>query len=549
MAALSLALLVAGPVCAAPAGDPDLSYREGVRLSEAGLHYLARRHYLQAAEWGLETPALYFRLGVVQHRTRHLDEAREALLRVTDDAEFGARACYHLGLIAHEQRSPEQALEWLHRAVERAGDPAFAATARDTREQLLALYRNETGPEEPVYRRMGPDDPPEQYWSLALSLGYGYDDNIYRTPAEPYEDLTRPGAPVTDPFIQSWGYTPVEFSAGVSVNTFEGERFFAVYDFDGIYYRDDQLDNADRKSHRLSVGTHYRRSTEHGEREARGVFELRHYRRNDLDPLDGFGREFEGESIEERYHAWHVGPTLMLAEQRGRLRYGASFTGEIHDHDNYPTVPDFDRLDRDYEGNDFVPQYDHEFYSGTLHASYLLWSATTLTAEASYYTRRYAERPAQDLDGAVVAGAPPLEHRYTALGGSVTQQLFDALTLRAGYARTDRMDRHLGYDDYIRDAFWAGARLGLGDRFSLDARAEYRDYFYPAAWAFDTPAGGPLQTEMLLATLTAEYRLFERILIYADAELQDLSSTDPRLTWDRRLVSLGLRWTPFDDGR
>lgn len=548
-ALLWLALLLASSVAASPTADAEASYREAERLAESGLYHLARRRYLEAASLGLDTPELTFRLGVVQHRTRHLDGARKALLRLTDDPEFGARACYHLGLIAHEQRSSDQALEWLLLATEKAADPAFAATARGAREELLALYRSDTETEEPAYRRLGPDDDTERYWSVALSLGYGYDDNIFRTPVEPYEDLTEPGAPLTDPFIQAWSYTPVDFSAGVSINTFEGERFFTTYDFAGRYYRDDQLDNADRKRHRLQVGSHYRQATEHGEREIRGVFELGHYRRNDLDPVDGFGREFEGENIEDRYRAWHVGPTLTLAEQRGRLRYGAAFTGEIRDHENYPAVPDFDRLDWDYEGDDLVPQYDHEFYSGSLHVSYLLWSATTLRAEASYYARRYAGRPAQNLDGAVVADAPPLEHRFVSLGGSATQELFDAVRLSLGYARTDRTDRHLGYDDYVRDLFWAGTRVRLGSRLSVDARAEYRDYFYPSAWAFDRPAGGPLQTEMLLATIAAEYRLLDRFVLYADAELQDLTSTDPRLTWDRRLVSVGLRWTPFDGGR
>ena len=84
--------------------------------------------------------------------------------------------------------------------------------------------------------------------------------------------------------------------------------------------------------------------------------------------------------------------------------------------------------------------------------------------------------------------------------------------------------------------------LAPGDRFRADLAVSQREYEYDNAFAFNDPAGGPLELDGIEGTFIAQYRFAEQWSIWAEVQYRDITSTDIRNQYERMRSMLGVKW-------
>jgi hypothetical protein len=110
------------------------------------------------------------------------------------------------------------------------------------------------------------------------------------------------------------------------------------------------------------------------------------------------------------------------------------------------------------------------------------------------------------------------------------------------YARTERVDQYLGYNNYFRDEYGAQIHLSIGDRFDLDAAASYRIYNFENAFAFHEPAAGRKTMETSTGIVTANFHMTETLSLVGEYKYRDVVSNDTRIEYARSQILLGVRW-------
>ena len=108
--------------------------------------------------------------------------------------------------------------------------------------------------------------------------------------------------------------------------------------------------------------------------------------------------------------------------------------------------------------------------------------------------------------------------------------------------RSQRTDQYVGYNDYTRDSFGAELRWSPGQRFDLEARALYRLYDFPIAFAFHNPVAGRKTQESLDGNIIVTYRMTPRLSLVAEAIFRETVSNDIRIQYDRSQYVIGVRW-------
>ncbi len=88
---------------------------------------------------------------------------------------------------------------------------------------------------------------------LRIRVGAGMDSNVFRSPSDPYVDLSIVGQPLITPVVSTGFYIPVSVSAKYQVNSLEKEGFFGSYRLGGRFYQDKNLTNGERSGPRLST--------------------------------------------------------------------------------------------------------------------------------------------------------------------------------------------------------------------------------------------------------------------------------------------------------
>ncbi len=158
------------------------------------------------------------------------------------------------------------------------------------------------------------------------------------------------------------------------------------------------------------------------------------------------------------------------------------------------------------------------------------------------YSRRFGERPSFELDGSQPIGAPPVRYDYVEAAIIARQRLFDGLWIGVEYQRTERQDRHVGYNDYVRDSYGAELNWSIGNRFGFVASGFYSLYSYPNAFAFHNPIAGRKTMETADAGVIASYRMTRNLFLVLEARLRETLSSDVRIAYDRNQFILGVRW-------
>ena len=197
-----------------------------------------------------------------------------------------------------------------------------------------------------------------------------------------------------------------------------------------------------------------------------------------------------------------------------------------------------------YEEVTAVPEYDHEYWRIGLNGQYQFTSTSLLRLTAEYYTRRYGDRTAFELDGTQPLGNPNIRYDYTEFGVEARQRITNQMWFAVEYTHTDRQDKYLGYNNYLRDTYGAEFHFRLGQRFDLEASARYSIYNYDNAFAFHEPTAGRKTLETGIARVRAIFKMTSSLDLVADYLLREVASNDFRIQYDRGQGMLGVRWSP-----
>ena len=359
-------------------------------------------------------------------------------------------------------------------------------------------------------------------------LGYGGDDNVFRSPDQAYIDLSDPARPVVTPVVQSGAYVPVSLSAKYKINSLPFEGFFGAYRLNGRYYLDEALENANEYGHEISFGSEYERKDEEKNRERRVFSAFRIARHDEVyyDRDDGTERNVAATGIGDRMNYLRYGPELYLRQSGEHLSMGLRVKGQLWN----------------YEETGAAPEYDHEYFLFSAYGQYKFTRTSLLRLTADYYSRRFGDRLSYDLDGRQRAGNPDIRYDYVSLGLRARQRITDHMWFGFDVERTERTDQHAGYNDYSLDSFGFEFHWRPNYRFNLEFDGAYRLYDYPNAFAFHEPAAGRKTQESLDARLLAEFRMTRRLSLVAEARMREVVSNDIRIQYERLQYLIGVRW-------
>lgn len=526
VAAAIAALCLAFPQAARAMTASEL-FADGNRLFRDDLYWAALLRYEQAREAGMDTPLLHYNTGVAHYKAQQYARAREAFLAASRYGPLQAVSHYNLGLNAFAGGDVHDAMRWFRLARD-----------QDERRDISRLARRALEKLGGELERTDPVVVPETVrvrerkftnFELRARVGAGVDDNVYRSPAVSYVDLSGPAQPLVTPEVQEGMFVPFSVHAKYQVNSLENEGFFGSYRLGGRYYQDENLRNANEYLHELGFGSEYRRRHETRERRVYSAFNFAQHVETYYDPDTGIERSVGGVDIGDRMSYLRFGPEFWLREKFGRFSIGARVKGQLWN----------------YEETLAVPEYDFEYWQVGVNAQYLFTSTSLLRLSGEYYTRRFGERPAFELDGTQPVGNPPVRYDYTEYAVEARQTIFGVLWFGVRYARTTREDHHVGYNNYFRDDYGARLHLSIGNRFDLDATARYRIYNYENAFAFHVPAGGRKTLETATGLVTATFRMTDTLSLVGEYQYRDVASNDTRIEYARSQVMVGVRWMHY----
>ncbi|MBT8108829.1 MAG: hypothetical protein KJP17_11365 [Gammaproteobacteria bacterium] len=520
-------LLIFLTAAAAHATTAEQYFADGNRLFREDLYWAALLRYSQALDEGLDTPLLHYNTGIAHYRAGQHIRARESLLEAVTEPGLRVAAQYNLGLNAWALGETDEALGWLRLARDQQENDKLRDFA------VVAIARIRKANEAPsdyalLVEEREKKDRELTDFELRARVGYGHDDNAFRSPDRPYFDLADPNLPLVTPVVQSGAFVPVSLLAKYRVNSLPFEGFYGAYRLAGRYYPDEELENANEYIHELGFGSEYDREDEDKNRERRvhSAFKIAQNQEVYYDPDNGLPRDVDGVDVDDRMNYLRYGPELSARQSGERLSFGISVKGQLWD----------------YEETAALPQFDHEYLFSSLYGQYRFTETSLLRLTAKYYSRNYSDRPAFDLEGQQRIDNPTIHYKYLAFGLRARQRITDSMWFGFDVERAQREDQYVGYNDYTRDSFGFEFHWALGYRFKFEASGIYRLYDYPNAFAFHNPAAGNKTQESLDAAALASYRMTPQLSLVAEARFREVVSNDIRIQYERALFSLSVRW-------
>ena len=525
----ALALCVAAFAYAPPAAamTAEQYFADANRLFRDDLYWAALLRFRQAYDAGMDTPLLHYNTGIAHYRAGQYIRARDSLLKALSSPKLKVVTQYNLGLNAWALGETEEALRWFRLARDQQENEKISRYAV----VAISRIRDAAVPdqlEQRVVKRKKEQDRKFTNLYFYTKVGFGTDDNVFRTPDQDYIDFSDPNLPLVTPEVQSGAFIPVSLGVKYKVNSYPFEGFFTAYRLRGRYYQDKELDNGNELFQEFAFGSEFRKKEANRKRRVFSAFTIAKSDEVYFDPDNGSGRTLNGENIEDRMNYVRYGPELAYRRTIGRFTYGFDVVGQLW---NYEQT--------------LATEWDHEYFRFDLNAQYKFTSTSLLRVEAATYSRRYGDRTSYDLDGVQRIGNPSV--RYDYLQGKVTarQRIIDGMWFGVSYEFTDREDRHAGYNDYQRDSYGFEFHWSQGRRFDFDVEGYYRIYDFPNAFAFHNPLAGPKTQESGRARVKASYKVTPSISIFAEGNYRGTASTDTRISYDRNWYLLGVRWEPF----
>ena len=499
-------------------------FADGNRLYRDDLYWAALLRYRQAIDEGMSTPLLHYNMGVAHYRAGQHIRAREALQGALTDPSLRVATHYNLGLNAYELGDLEEALRWFRLARDQNLNEKIQAYAV----VAISRIRDEQAIPDDFEVRVAEREKKRDFADLQLRarVSFGNDDNVFRSPDQPYIDLANSNSPIVVPEVKSGAYMPISLSAKYLINNFEYEGFYVAYRLSGRYYQDKDLENANEYQHEASFGSEYRRKEGSRERRVYSAFKVSQHDETYYDPDTGNARNIGGIDIDDRMNYLRYGPVISLRQSHERLAIGMKLKAELWN----------------YAEQENISEYDHEYFLVNLHGQYKFTNSSLFRITMEGYSRRYSDRPSFDLNGQQIAGAPDIRYDHYSVALIARQRILQSMWFGFNVKRTERIDQYLGYNDYTRDGFGFEFHWAPGERFDLELDAEYQLYDYPNAFAFHNPAAARKTQETAYGRLKAAFKMTNHLSLIAEARYKETVSNDIRIQYERMQYVLGVLW-------
>ena len=506
---------------------------EGNQLVRTGVYRTALLRYREAAAAGLDSSLLHYNLGVVHYELGDFAASADEFGRAASDPALAALASYNRGLALRAGGNTAAAGEAFRAAADAADDRDLRRLAEDAAQLPVASPPPATAGRQ-VERALEQTARIGRF-ELAAAARLATDDNVYRSPADPYVDLSDPTQPLVTPIVHSATFVPAELHALYALDNASGDtQFLFRYDLSGAFY-DAEFSNATEVDQTVSMGA----DIVLGERDRRRrsvdtAFFVGSHSETNFDPDDGLARDI----------VTIVNGQPVTEDLSGRFSYNAAGVRGHFVHTLGRVTWGFDlKFERDaYEATDAVANFGHDFFYTGVNIDYDFSDVMTLSAELRKYRTVYDERPARDLTGALLDTNPAQEYNHIGLQLGLVRQLGRAVELEVDYLRLDRTDEFLGYYDYTQDVLRARFAFHPTPRFDITLAALARSYDYPNAFAYHLAAGGARELEEAAVTLEAEYRFTPHLALSAGLNSLDVTSTDARAEYLRTQAMLGVEW-------
>jgi hypothetical protein len=224
-----MALLLATWLGTLEARPPEDAYAAGLAAARAGEIEAAARHFAEARESGLDTPALAYNLGVVNFRLARWDDASTAFRALLGDPEWRALAYYNMGLIEERRQASVAAQYHFQQAYTLATDDRLKALAASKIPERIVQPSTPRQPDR---------------WQGLVSFAGGHDDNVLLA----QDQLIETGTDKADQFGEAMA------AARRAIGSADSGLFIDV----GAYYRT-HLDLDEFDFGTLSAGLTWRR--------------------------------------------------------------------------------------------------------------------------------------------------------------------------------------------------------------------------------------------------------------------------------------------------
>lgn len=462
--------------------------------------------YNDALNLGKDSARLFYNMGLAHYRLDQYSQARWAFTEAAKDDNLAALAYYQLGVLANREGDKRSAEEWFKRSRAEADSPKLRRLSDQALESIGAA-------------------PPR--FEATLAVGFGHDSNAFRTPSDPYIDLSQDPPIAVVPVVQSGSYVPLRIGARYLNPVSERSTFIASYRHRGYYYQSTELENADETDHRLKF--EMERALGDGDSSSQQfsyAAEFRSHGETNFDRDDGLDRFDDGESLADRYDYNGIGVEAELRNRIGQYRYEIDGGYAMRDYEDVPTASSYDLSDFWVHGALKIPLAD----------------ATRLELGYEYHLRVFDERRAKDEDGDSSSSNPNLEYQYSTLEFGIRHRFTEFFVGEIIYSRTDRTDRFVGYNDYTRDKISLETTFELSDNLVAQVDIDYRDQQYPNAFAFNNPTQPPKEYQELEIEAAVRYSFTDQLSLRLDLEQEDVESSDPRGAYDRLRTSLSVYW-------
>ena len=520
---LMLALATIAPSSAFALAAEEL-FADGNRLFRDDLYWAALLRYQQAYDAGMNTALLHYNTGVAHYKAGQHIRARESLLKASRSGNLQALSHYNLGLNAMALDDNDEALEWFNKARNQDRNRQVRSLAGKAIKQI-ELGRAEVS----VGQMLAEAELKEKEatnFRLRARVGGGFDSNVFRSPSEPYIDQSDPNNPLITPLVQSGFYVPVSLAAKYSVNSFEHESFFGAYRYGGRFYTDEVLSNGNENFHELRFGSEYKRKEGARTRRMYSAFAIAKHDEVYYDRDTGSARLVNGLDIDNRFNYLRYGPEVTFRQSHERLAIGARGVAQLWD----------------YEDTQVVPQYDHEHFLLGANIQYRFTKTSLVRVTAEAYKRKFGERPSYELDGTQPIGNTPVRYDYLELGVSARQRITRSMWFSLDYLRTEREDRHVGYNNYVRNSYGGEFHWRIGDRFDLEAAGAFLVYDYENAFAYQNPAAGRKTLERLIGSVLFRFNMTRQFTLVTEYRYHNSQSNDARIAYNRSRIALSILW-------
>lgn len=365
--------------------------------------------------------------------------------------------------------------------------------------------------------------------SWFAEAGLGYDTNVYRVHQGNYINYYPATPTPMTPKVQSGFFVPFKGKVEYSDMTRQGMKMLAEGKFNGDFYINSGLRNANNYEYegRVGLNKEFASNDKRVDDLYAGIM-LGHHQQVYVERATGAPKRTTatGTDISNRYTYSAFALEGKYRKHTGeKLRWGLNATLE----------------DRTYDDPVVVSKYDHTLTVLGGDVEYVLKKGQLFKLDYAYETRDFSARNARDLNGTYAAANGKLKYVDHNIRLYSRTHVSDPLVVYVDLGLVNHSDKFVNYTGYNELGY--GTRILYNPDEQWDARFSVYKWSrsYSHALAYDNPTQPRLTTNGLSASLKGNYVLTKNRSLWAELERHDWNTNDLRFDYKRWQLMVGAK--------